>query len=610
MIHDIDLVLAFVGETPDARRRGRRRRADRERGHRERAARVPVGRRGQPHREPRLAGEAAQDPLLRRARLLHARLPQREGRVAVRRPGRAGARGARSTRCTRRTPRAPAPAPRAGARPTGRRCSTAARWTAPAGMPLTLELEAFAAAIAAGPAGDPDVAARPPGRGGPGTLGLARGEDGRAALAVAEQVRDAMRCAGGRLVGGARAAAMTAPGRIVLVAGEPSGDRHGALPGAALQATPEPRRTDASRASPGRPCAPPGVRPLARMEDVAVVGFAEILGHLPGAPRRAPRHRPRALAAPGTRLFLPVDFPGFNLPLPRRAHRHGVPVLHYVAPAGLGVGQRPARGHAPRRRPARRDPALRGGAGSATAAWPATYVGHPLVEALEPTRDRAAFAREAGLDRGRRRSSRCCPAAATRRSPGTPSPLLGALAAPAPRRGPAARARRRRRPRRRTGRGSRRRSRRTSVRACASSHEGTREALRIRAAPRSSPRERPRSSAARWARRWSSSTACRGVSHAIARRVVRLPRFGLVNIVAGEDVAPELLQAEVTPERILAALLPLWDDGAGARRGAREAAARARPPGHAGRQRAGRRARRRRWSRSAREREPCGLPRR
>jgi len=64
---------------------------------------------------------------------------------------------------------------------------------APAGMPLTLELEAFAAAIAGGHAGDRDAPARPPGRGGPGALGLARGEDGRAALAVAEQVRAAMR---------------------------------------------------------------------------------------------------------------------------------------------------------------------------------------------------------------------------------------------------------------------------------------------------------------------------------------------------------------------------------------------------------------------------------
>jgi lipid-A-disaccharide synthase len=32
--------------------------------------------------------------------------------------------------------------------------------------------------------------------------------------------------------------------------------------------------------------------------------------------------------------------------------------------------------------------------------------------------------------------------------------------------------------------------------------------------------------------------------------------------VAGEDVAPELLQDAVTPSRIVQALLPLWDEGA------------------------------------------------
>ena len=50
-------------------------------------------------------------------------------------------------------------------------------------------------------------------------------------------------------------------------------------------------------------------------------------------------------------------------------------------------------------------------------------------------------------------------------------------------------------------------------------------------------------------------------THFLARRLVKLDRFALCNIVAGEDVAPELLQDEVTPARILKALLPLWDDG-------------------------------------------------
>ncbi|MEO6463436.1 MAG: lipid-A-disaccharide synthase, partial [Candidatus Eisenbacteria bacterium] len=53
------------------------------------------------------------------------------------------------------------------------------------------------------------------------------------------------------------------------------------------------------------------------------------------------------------------------------------------------------------------------------------------------------------------------------------------------------------------------------------------------------------------------------LSYGIAKRLVRLPRarFGLANIVAGTDVAPELLQSAVTPSGIARALLPLWDEG-------------------------------------------------
>ncbi|MEO6463322.1 MAG: Gfo/Idh/MocA family oxidoreductase [Candidatus Eisenbacteria bacterium] len=56
---------------------------------------------------------------------------------------------------------------------------------APPGLPLTLEIEAFARAIGGGGSDKPGGAV--------GALPLARGEDGRAALAVAEAVKDAMR---------------------------------------------------------------------------------------------------------------------------------------------------------------------------------------------------------------------------------------------------------------------------------------------------------------------------------------------------------------------------------------------------------------------------------
>jgi lipid-A-disaccharide synthase len=50
-------------------------------------------------------------------------------------------------------------------------------------------------------------------------------------------------------------------------------------------------------------------------------------------------------------------------------------------------------------------------------------------------------------------------------------------------------------------------------------------------------------------------------TYAIARRVVKIPRIGLVNVVAGREVAPEFVQTAVVPERVADALMPLLAEG-------------------------------------------------
>jgi len=67
------------------------------------------------------------------------------------------------------------------------------------------------------------------------------------------------------------------------------------------------------------------------MESVAVMGFAEVLRHLPEIQRA--RQALRALIA-GTPegIFLPIDSPGLNLGLAREAHRAGLRVVYYVCP--------------------------------------------------------------------------------------------------------------------------------------------------------------------------------------------------------------------------------------------------------------------------------------
>jgi lipid-A-disaccharide synthase len=66
------------------------------------------------------------------------------------------------------------------------------------------------------------------------------------------------------------------------------------------------------------------------------------------------------------------------------------------------------------------------------------------------------------------------------------------------------------------------------------------------------------------------------VTFQLAQRLVRVPHVGLVNLVAGERVAPELLQDDATPARLAAALLPLLDEESDERRRALEGLARVR----------------------------------
>ncbi len=52
------------------------------------------------------------------------------------------------------------------------------------------------------------------------------------------------------------------------------------------------------------------------------------------------------------------------------------------------------------------------------------------------------------------------------------------------------------------------------------------------------------------------------ITYQIARRLITLDKIALVNLVAGREIAPELLQHEATPERMLEALNRYWDHDA------------------------------------------------
>lgn len=117
--------------------------------------------------------------------------------------------------------------------------------------------------------------------------------------------------------------------RIMLVAGEPSGDRLGAeLVTSLREYLPEARFFGVA----GSRMLACGVETLLPLQDLAVMGLAEVLPRLP----LLLRHRATVLRALGEErpdLFVSIDAPGFNLPIQARARRLGIPAAHYVAPA-------------------------------------------------------------------------------------------------------------------------------------------------------------------------------------------------------------------------------------------------------------------------------------
>jgi lipid-A-disaccharide synthase len=51
------------------------------------------------------------------------------------------------------------------------------------------------------------------------------------------------------------------------------------------------------------------------------------------------------------------------------------------------------------------------------------------------------------------------------------------------------------------------------------------------------------------------------VSYALAKRAVKIPHIGLVNVVAGREVAREFIQDDIVPDRIADAMVGLLEAG-------------------------------------------------
>ena len=118
------------------------------------------------------------------------------------------------------------------------------------------------------------------------------------------------------------------PPRILVVAGEASGDDHAArLVTAIRESCPLAEFLGVG----GEAMAAQGVRILTPASKLAVVGLMEVVGHLP-AIWQALRGIGQVLKTSPPDLAILVDFPDFNFWVARLARYRRVPVLYYISP--------------------------------------------------------------------------------------------------------------------------------------------------------------------------------------------------------------------------------------------------------------------------------------
>jgi lipid-A-disaccharide synthase len=329
---------------------------------------------------------------------------------------------------------------------------------------------------------------------------------------------------------------------ILFVAGEASGDLHAAGVARALTAGGAPFRLtgiggDEMRAA--------GVELIEHAEKLAVMGFIEVIKHVPQHWKllRALKARIRSGRVA---LVVLVDYPGFNMKVAAAAADAGVPVLYYITPQVWAWG-------------AKRLAELSRTITKAAVILPfeeallrahgidATFVGHPLLDRARMLPDRAAARAALGVAPNERLLA-LFPGSRAQEIARHLDPFV-ATALELQRRDPSLR-------------------------------------VIVSAAPHVTiPSERcpfPFVRSASFAvLRAADAAMCKSgtttleaavalcplvvayrtsaITYAAARRLVTIPYIGLVNVVAGRDVAPEFVQEALIPGRVADALAPLLD---------------------------------------------------
>jgi lipid-A-disaccharide synthase len=163
--------------------------------------------------------------------------------------------------------------------------------------------------------------------------------------------------------------------KVLFVAGEASGDLHAAGVAGALRRI----RPDLELLAVGGPrLAEQGVRLIHRDHQLGVMGFLEVLKHVPRHFQLLRTIR-KMLERGEIALVVLIDYPGFNMKVASAAKAAGVPVLYYVTPQvwAWGAGRIPKLAHLVTKAAVIlpfEEPLLRGHG------IDATFVGHPLLD--------------------------------------------------------------------------------------------------------------------------------------------------------------------------------------------------------------------------------------
>ncbi|MGD1090433.1 MAG: lipid-A-disaccharide synthase [Bryobacteraceae bacterium] len=180
--------------------------------------------------------------------------------------------------------------------------------------------------------------------------------------------------------------------RVLISAGEASGDLYASRVVDALRA----RVPDAEFFG----CAGPrmqaaGVRPIVDSRSLAVAGLVEVLPHIPRVYRQY-RKLIRAIVTEQPDIAVLTDAPDFHLRLAKHLRRHGVPVIYLIAPQAWAWRQGRVR-------------TMRATIARLLCIFPfeekffrdhgvtASYIGHPLAGIVRPSLTRSEFCEQFNL---------------------------------------------------------------------------------------------------------------------------------------------------------------------------------------------------------------------